>query len=123
MKNKGAKKTVVSKGRPQTDEERQALMQPGKAPTMFAYLNIPHGFPPKKKAVPSSNTNSNESANTADSIIVVALLKKKTQGLYAHWNKGEHKAAKMPVIQSLASCQGEGYIAAASKPTIKFTQL
>ena len=60
VKNKSTKMTSVSKHRPRTHEQREALKKPGITPSMFAFLSLPPGRPKKTNNTSAATANSNQ---------------------------------------------------------------
>ena len=106
VKNKSAKKTTVSSSRPRTVAQREAMKKPGTTPSIFAYINLPVGRPPKSKAPETSTTAADaEVASSAADLPPPPQSDKKSRssrGSYNSYDGGEFKAAKSAVLAHLA---------------------
>ena len=99
IKNKSAKATTVSKGRPRTHKQRDALKKPGATPSIFTYLSLPPGRPKKTE---DETTAVAVTANSVEADAAAPRPPPKKRGTYGKWDKDEfHKRAKDVVVTNL----------------------
>jgi hypothetical protein len=99
---------------------RDALKKPGETPSLFAYLKLPIGRPPKK-ASSTENTSTEANNPTEDSVSykpppLPQSKPRPSRGSYQSFDREEYAAAKAVVLEHLVI---NGDVAAAIKAVDK----